>query len=93
MAYFPNGTAGEVLDAQCADCPLGFGWNDPKQGDLFSVDRWPRSCPVKLVQLQFNYEQCDNSKLRSAMNVLIDDDGVCQVRNELAELRKHGEPT
>lgn len=25
MAYFPNGTAGEVLDDQCAKCPLGQG--------------------------------------------------------------------
>ena len=23
MAYFPNGTAGEVFDSQCADCRYG----------------------------------------------------------------------
>ncbi len=55
MAYFVNGSEGETLDAQCADCPLGYGWNDPAQGRFeFEIDREPRPCPVALVQLVYN---------------------------------------
>jgi len=39
MAYFANGTEGDVLSEQCANCPLGFGWNDPDQKELFDKDR------------------------------------------------------
>ena len=70
MAYFPNGCAGEVLDVQCADCPLGEG-----------------PCPVALVQMMFNYDQCsdDQAKLRQAMSCLVDDEGMCQVRKQILD--------
>ena len=89
MAYFPNGSAGEILDEQCDDCPLGYGWNDPKQATLFDVEREPRHCPVQLVQHIFNYKQVEpgNEELRSAMNLLIDERGTCNVRQQLVEIR------
>ena len=92
MAYFPNGSSGDVLDIQCADCPLGYGWHDPKQKVLFDADPIPRPCPVALVQFMYNYDQVrpGNEKLREAMNLLIDEKGVCLVRKELAEVRKAG---
>ncbi len=70
MAYFPNGSSGEVLDRQCADCPLGDG-----------------PCPVMLVQQVYNYDQLDEGqeKLREAMTILVDDEGTCHVRKQLAE--------
>lgn len=63
MAYFSNGSDGDFLARQCADCPLGDG-----------------PCPVFLVQMQYNYEQCDNPKLKEAMNILISEDGICNLR-------------
>ena len=70
MAYFPNGSSGEVLDMQCADCPLGDG-----------------PCPVALVQMTFNYDQCDDSeaKLRQAMTYLVNDEGTCEVRKQILD--------
>lgn len=57
MAYFSNSSSGEVLNEQCADCPLGYGWNDPAQQELFDREAVPRPCPVALVQLTYNYKQ------------------------------------
>jgi hypothetical protein len=70
MAYFSNGTEGDVLDNQCAQCPLG-----------------QLPCPVALVQLEYNYEQLDdgNAKLREAMNLLINEQGICKTFELLKE--------
>lgn len=87
MAYFPNATAGDVLDHQCSDCPLGYGWNNPDQKRLFDSEAIPRPCPVALVQLQYNYDQVGIPKLEAAMNCLINKDGICQVRLQLVEIR------
>jgi hypothetical protein len=89
MAYFANGTEGDILQMQCCDCPLGFGWNDPRQGQLFEAERIPKGCPVHAVQMLYNYDQVSagQEKLRAAMNVLIDERGVCQVRKVLEETR------
>lgn len=94
MAYFANGTEGACLENQCSDCPLGYGWNDPNQGELFEVEREPRGCPVYFVQMEFNYDQINkgNEQLRAAMNLLVDDKrGECQVRKHLVDIRKEGE--
>ena len=61
MAYFANGSEGEVLHAQCADCPLGYGWNDARQGKLFEREPTPRQCPVQLAQMIHNYNQVRDS--------------------------------
>jgi hypothetical protein len=90
MAYFSNSTEGEILDAQCADCPLGAGWNDPDQKQLFDViEQKMRPCPVAFIQLDFNYDQLakGQEKLRHAMNCLINEKGVCQVREQLLQIR------
>jgi hypothetical protein len=88
MAYFPNASAGDVLDAQCSDCPLGYGWNNPRQGQLFEVEREPFPCPTASVQMDMNYEQCKNEKLREAMSILISDDGTCKTRELLLKIRE-----
>lgn len=87
MAYFANGSSGEAFDAQCEDCPLGYGWHDPCQGDLIEDEREPKPCPIALVQLTYNYDQLKdgNKQLREAMSLLVADDGECQVRKLLAE--------
>jgi hypothetical protein len=90
MAYFSNGSEGEVLEDQCADCPLGYGWNDPAQKHLFDPEKIPLPCPTAFVQFNFNYDQCrpGNDKLRDAMRVLIDDNGECQTRKLLLKIRR-----
>lgn len=89
MAYFSNGSEGEILDRQCSDCPLGAGWNDPNQKRLFADEAPMRPCPVAYVQFQFNYKQCEKGqeRLREAMNFLINEKGVCQVREQLLQIR------
>lgn len=88
MAYFPNGCSGEVLDEQCHDCPLGHGWHDPAMRDLFEVEREGLPCPTFLIQMHYNYDQHDIPKLKQAMTWLIDDDGICQTRKLLVEIRE-----
>ena len=112
MAYFSNSSEGEILDAQCNDCPLGYGWNNPDQLQFF--EREPRPCPVALVQLTYNYDQIsppdrkkasecldksehdfsqsqkwlNSNQFLEALEMLIDKDGVCQVRNQLLDIRR-----
>lgn len=70
MAYFPNGSSGEVLDRQCWECPLGES-----------------ACPVLAVQMIYNYDQLNNGqeKLREAVTMLVNNDGICQVRKLMLE--------
>lgn len=71
MAYFANGSEGEILDDQCAECKLS---NDA-------------DCPVLWVQLTYNYKQLDKGSeiLREAMNCLIADKGICQMKKCMDE--------
>lgn len=39
-----------------------------------------KCCPVYLMQLTYNYDQCSNEKLKEAMNLLINERGDCQMR-------------
>jgi len=66
MAYFPNGTSGEVLDKQCGECIL--------------PDDAP--CPILWVQMTYNYSQLDdgNELLKEAMNCLVDEEGACKMK-------------
>ena len=61
MAYFSNGTEGEILYDQCHDCPLGYGWKqDAHQKTLLDLgvpEADPKGCPVFMVQMQYNYDQ------------------------------------
>lgn len=69
MAYFSNGSEGEILDQQCCDCIV----NDDAP------------CPVLFVQMEFNYDQLKkgNESLQKAMNILIDKKGICQMKKVL----------
>ncbi|MFB1500847.1 hypothetical protein [Thiocapsa sp. N5-Cardenillas] len=74
MAYFANGSEGGVLDAQCADCPIGSDPNAP--------------CAVLLAQTLYNYKQIGNALAREILNVLIDDSGMCQMKKSIE--KAHG---
>lgn len=39
-----------------------------------------KHCPVANVQLVHNYDQCGIPKLREAMNLLVNEQGICQLR-------------
>ena len=64
MAYFPNGAAGMVLEALCDEC-LPFD-----------------HCPIWAMAIEYNYKQCEKGQehLMAAMNMLITEDGICQMR-------------
>jgi len=70
MAYFESGDKSKVLDKQCLTCPLGN-----------------YQCPVYTVQSLFNFDQMEegNEKLRQSMIFLVDDAGVCQVKQLLEQ--------
>jgi len=70
-AYFSNGSEGEVLDNQCAECPVGSNPDAP--------------CSILAVQSCYNYKQIGNDDLREAMNMLVDDKGICQMRKVMIE--------
>ena len=78
MAYFSNGSEGEILNEQCCDC-------------LVAEDA---PCPILLVQMTYNYDQLkdDNKQLREAMTMLVDDSGQCKMKpiidNHLVEDKK-----
>ena len=71
MAYFPNGTAGDILIEQCDNCLHGM--ND-------SV-----LCPIANVQIFFNYDQIDNEHLSKCLSALVRDDGVCLMRSAMLQ--------
>jgi len=70
MAYFSNGTEGEVLDEQCGECRL--------------PDDAP--CPILFVQGMFNYKQIGRKQLKKAMNILVDKKGNCQMKPLIDDL-------
>lgn len=65
MAYFPNGSAGEVFDNQCLKCKYG-----------------EKGCPIWLVQVNYNYDACNNEVATKILNDLIKDDGTCEMYKE-----------
>ena len=67
MAYFPNGTAGDILDQQCAKCLH----HNPDIG-----------CPISFVQTHYNYDQCDDGleKMQELLNILVNEKGICQMK-------------
>lgn len=73
MAYFSNGSEGEVLDNQCCECRLPFD----------------APCPVLLAQITYNYDQFKDGKeteITKLLNILVDEDGVCQMKPLLDKL-------
>ena len=49
-----------------------------------------RDCPIALVQMLFNYDQVGNKTAEEIMNNLVDERGVCQMRDKFKELRTDG---
>jgi len=72
MAYFPNGTAGLVLDEQCANCRL--------------ADDAP--CPILWAQMEYNYTQLNEGEenLKDLMNFLVDSKGNCKMKPLIDEI-------
>jgi hypothetical protein len=35
------------------------------------------SCPIALVQTEYNYEACNNKTARAILDILVKDDGTC----------------
>lgn len=62
MAYFPNGSSGEVLDSQCSKCPLG--------------DAGCPILLVQL-NYNYKQLDEGQAMLKEAMNLLVADDGTC----------------
>lgn len=63
MAYFPNGSSGLLFDEQCARCRYG--------------DR--PDCPIYRAQYDHNYSACNNPEARAILDLLVHDDGECQM--------------
>lgn len=68
MAYFSNGTEGEVFDEQCMKCKYGNGY-----------------CPIAFVQIEYNYDACNNKTARKILDALVKQDGTCMMFNEFKE--------
>jgi len=68
MAYFSNGTEGEVFYEQCMRCRYG---EEP--------------CPIALVQMEYNYEACNNPTARKILDSLVLQDGTCTMFEEFKE--------
>jgi len=60
MAYFSNGTEGEVFDNQCLKCKYG-----------------EKPCPIAGVQMEYNYDACNNEVASKILNDLVKQDGTC----------------
>jgi len=71
MAYFSNGSEGEVLDDQCSDCII--------------PDDAP--CPILLAQTHWNYDQCSNEKLQKCLEMLVDKNGQCKMKKVLDKMK------
>jgi len=77
MAYFSNGSEGMALDDQCAECIHA-------DHDVM--------CPIAGIQLEFNYDQLNkgNEDLKKAMTILIDDSGICNMKQIIDAHMKAG---
>jgi hypothetical protein len=83
MSYFSNGTEGEELDIQCADCLIGI----------------ENFCPIAFMQMEFNYNQICHAKglerfkghplpfISQLMDTLIKD-GECLMKPEIEKALK-----
>ena len=67
MAYFSNGTEGEVLDEQCSECRL------PGACPVLWVQ----------TEYNYTQLNKKNKDLRKAMNCLIDKKGNCQMKIQI----------
>ena len=75
MAYFSNGTEGEILDEQCSKC-------------FYESDDFTILCPISGVQTHYNYSQCGNKDLEDAINWLVDEKGNCKMKPLIDQLKE-----
>lgn len=71
MAYFANGTEGDMW--QAVNCDRCRNWKSRGEEDPDN-----QGCPINDVQMLYNYDQLarGQEKLRSAMNLLIPEEQV-----------------
>lgn len=74
MAYFPNGSAGEILDNQCAECPLGKEPCPIAATHLFyNYDQFDKQGQPIQVAVDI-------------LNTLVNKEGICQLKPMLAKM-------
>lgn len=77
MAYFANGSEGEILLLQCESCK--FGVNDGQ------------GCPILAIQDEYNYSQVGKPEVEDIMNMLVNEFGVCQIALAFPEVVFEGD--
>lgn len=65
MAYFSNGTEGEILDDQCMKCPFGN-----QACPVYEVQTF----------YNYKQMNSGNKDLKDAMEMLINEPGICRMR-------------
>lgn len=80
MAYFSNTIEGDVLYAQCAECPIGKDRTVP--------------CPVLFVQSKFNAKQIARGQksLSACLGSLVDANGKCLMRTATLKALGYRDP-
>jgi len=73
MAYFSNGTDGEVFDNECQGCKYGYS----EDGNV--------NCPIQYVQLVYNYDACNNKIATKILNDLVKNDGTCEMKKAFSK--------
>lgn len=73
MAYFANGSEGELFYEQCTRCRFG-----------------EEACPIFEAQVSFNYEAVGNKIATNILNVLVHDDGTCEMFKRFENTLKQG---
>ena len=72
MGYFPN-----------ASCPGALKFQSECDDCLYGQE----PCPVALVHLVHNYDQCDDENFQKAMKTLVSDDGTCNMKKLIDEVK------
>ena len=64
MAYFANSSDGFNFDEECMNCKYG--------GD--------KGCPIAFVQMEYNYDACNNEVATAILDNLVSNDGKCAMK-------------
>jgi ferredoxin len=43
------------------------------------------SCPIAFVQIEYNYEACNNKTARSILDALVSNDGTCAMKKAFSK--------
>ena len=77
MAYFSNSSEGGWFDEGCEDCLH----EDPGYG-----------CPISFIQMNYNYDQCDNDKVKEILDYLVSQKNGCILRDKIIALKTGPKP-